>query len=709
LEPQAQSSERAEAIVRPKRPHAVDRPEFTRSELAEQRPDERGRRVFRDVRAKPARRFATLLAAGCLAGVLAGFLELALYLLERDVLHHVSLRNLHDNRNILWMMPLCEAVGVFLLVLSGGLLCRVLPGALARRIESGLLAIGIFLGPVLGIRGLHPLAAAILVLGLAAQPCRWFMNRTPKGERLLSRGGLCALVVLAGYVLIQWNATVNFPQRALAQTAAPPAGTPNLLWIVLDTTRADRLGLYGYKRETSPNLDRWGSRGVVFEQARSAAPWTLPSHLSMFTGLWPFQHRARIDRPYHGKAPTIAEFLAQNGFETAGLVANTGCCNACYGLGRGFGRYVDHESNLDVNLYQIMHSSSLGRWLYWLGRRLGMRLPRERDQRKLAPRMSDLARSWLRTSPGRASNRPFFLFVNFMDAHGPYVPPAGHELCFSREPIPARVLESTPEAGFRIVREAPSTDPSVVADRQARMQAVSRRLSDQYDDCVRYLDGRVGEFLDSLEHDGSLANTWVLITADHGEHFGEHGQFGHGGSLYEELLHVPLILIPPRDLTARDSDTPPRRISRALTLRDLPATVSTLLLPATAHPFPGQSHAGLIRGEVEALPERPILAQNEKQPLLAADAVDSGSIATIDAVYSQNYVYIRSNNDSTIREEIYDRIQDPGQLVNLAERPEEEERLGRMRRELSELLGEGSVRPTVAKPAGSQSNQSGKN
>ena len=110
----------------------------------------------------------------------------------------------------------------------------------------------------------------------------------------------------------------------------------NVLFLVMDTVRADHLSLHGYERDTTPNLQRVARKGIRFDLAQATAPWTLPSHASMFTGLWPHQTGVSEHRPLDEDCPTVAEFLAGRGYLTAGFVANTYFCNSWYGLGQGF-------------------------------------------------------------------------------------------------------------------------------------------------------------------------------------------------------------------------------------------------------------------------------------------------------------------------------------------------------------------------------------
>ena len=122
----------------------------------------------------------------------------------------------------------------------------------------------------------------------------------------------------------------------------PPANSPNVLLIVLDTVRADHLSLYGYERPTTPNLERLAKRGIRFDNARATAPWTLPSHASMFTGHWPHELGAKWMTPLRGNLPTLAEYLGAHGYATAGFVANVVYCSQETGLARGFTHYEDY-------------------------------------------------------------------------------------------------------------------------------------------------------------------------------------------------------------------------------------------------------------------------------------------------------------------------------------------------------------------------------
>ena len=188
---------------------------------------------------------------------------------------------------------------------------------------------------------IYPWAWAILALGIASRLVPILERRPTEVRRwlMLSFPALLGVVlVLAGFVLGgDW-----LKERREASRPLPSGDPPNVLLIVLDTVRADRLSLYGYRRPTSPTLERLAKRGIRFDEARATAPWTLPSHASMFTGRWP--HELDVDwyTPLGTKFPTLAEYLGSRGYATAGFVANVHYCSYDFGLDRGFTHYEDY-------------------------------------------------------------------------------------------------------------------------------------------------------------------------------------------------------------------------------------------------------------------------------------------------------------------------------------------------------------------------------
>ena len=205
---------------------------------------------------------------------------------------------------------------------------------------------------LLSYRGLSSLACSALSGGIAFRSLGPILRQGPRVQRLVRY----SLPLLIGLVATFW--AFGPSHERIHEHLLPPAPpqAPNVLFIVLDTVRAQSLNLYGYGRETSPSLVSLAP-GVRFDQARSAAAWTLPSHASMFTGRWPHELSARLDRPLDTTYPTLAEFLRDRGYDTAGFVANTFFCSRWFGLSRGFLPYDD----VAVNFAEILRSANLGR------------------------------------------------------------------------------------------------------------------------------------------------------------------------------------------------------------------------------------------------------------------------------------------------------------------------------------------------------------
>jgi len=630
------------------------------------------------------------IGAALTIGVMAGFLDLAVFAVQFHVLHRVGLSTLKISRHASWMIPVAGAS-----VSIAAILALTLPAVLIAKWKTNnggrparwawewcgaVLGTFLVLGPILAIRGLHSGAGLFLAIATGYRLRTVVAPPTARWSRAVCWGGAIATVVLPAFGAWRWDSVNRAEARAWASAPIAPRA-PNLLWIVLDTVRADHMSLHGYHRPTTPAIDAWSRRGITFDQARSAAPWTLPSHLTMLTGLWPHEHGGRVDRPYSGGAPTLAEHLAEQGYATAGFAANTGMCNACYGVGRGFDFYLDHPCNHEVGTAAALRNSAIGVRALRLARKLKVGPQDEFPFRKVlaAPEIADLGRSWLDRADARnevADRRPTFLFLNFMDAHGPYIPPKNRPRQFWTGPD-LMTKEVNPETGWYAMGLRDAARPADRPHAQRELDAITRRLVDVYDDCIAGLDAEVGRLLDDLKASGRLENTWVLITADHGEHFGEHGQFGHGTTLYDDLTHVPLVLIPP---SGDDRSPRGRRVAAPVSHRDLPTTMTSLLLPDSTSPFPGRSLARHWASEAPVDPD-PILSQQEWQELVGPD-VRSDQIKTMDAVLAEGHTLILASGRPA---ELYRLADDPRQERNLIDDPASQAVLDRLRRTLDGL------------------------
>ena len=273
-------------------------------------------------------------------GLVTGLLELGLVYVRNHIVGFSTLSALQVSRHFPWMIPLANLV----LFLAWGLVV-VLLGRVWKRIGGqptvALLSFPACLAPLLLLPGLYwtaylALAGALatliggLIWALQGRFCRLVITSLP----FLA----ITTALFAGWKASQIALAERWATRSLPQ---PEPNGINVIFLVMDTVRADRLSLYGYQRTTTPNLERIAGKGVRFDQAQATAPWTLPSHASMFTGLWPHQTGVSENRPLDATCPTLAEFLTGRGYLTAGFVANTYFCNSWFGLGRGFSHYED--------------------------------------------------------------------------------------------------------------------------------------------------------------------------------------------------------------------------------------------------------------------------------------------------------------------------------------------------------------------------------
>jgi len=271
----------------------------------------------------------------------------------------------------------------------------------------------------------------------------------------------------------------------------------DVVLIVTDTTRADRLSVYGHTRATSPRLEALARDGVVFERAWSTASWTLPAHASLLTGQFPTAHGAHMtpetdadsngEHPAHlrEEAVTLAELLRERGYRTAAF-AGAGWLSPEFGLLQGY-EVKDAENNRTLPAANITN-----RALRWL--------------------------------EGLADDEPMHLLVNYFDPHWPYEP----------EPPFDRHAKSSAHVAIPSLGELLGGKKTTPEQRA--------RMLDLYDGEIEYMDAHIGRLLDGLRALGRYDDALIVVIADHGELFGEHGDIGHGAWLWEELVRVPLIV-----------------------------------------------------------------------------------------------------------------------------------------------------------------------
>ena len=280
------------------------------------------------------------------------------------------------------------------------------------------------------------------------------------------------------FLLLLLTLCMTFAPKASAQSA------PNVLFITVDTLRADHLGCYGYSRETSPHVDKIAQDSVIFTRAFTQGGWTKPAMASVMLSLYPFNHGVLSGTTkLPPEIPTLAQVLRKSGYQTLGIQTNP-FLQKGQGFAEGFDSYL-FEADAP------------------------------------ADRVADL---FLQHVPKQSH---WFTYLHFMDPHLPYKSPQGKFI----DQTYAGLFTASDKLNHRFIRrQIPKLAP---ADKQF--------LVDRYDEEIAFFDVHFGRILDWLRNTGSLKNTIIVIISDHGEEFFEHGGFEHGHSLYNEILHVPFI------------------------------------------------------------------------------------------------------------------------------------------------------------------------
>ncbi|MGH7506862.1 MAG: sulfatase family protein [Longimicrobiales bacterium] len=407
---------------------------------------------------------------------------------------------------------------------------------------------------------------------------------------------------------------------------------PNVVLIVLDAVRRDHLSCYGHRRFTTPNIDRIAAQGVRFTRASAASCWTLPSHASLFTGLYPSEHRADVDTWQLGTGPdTLAGHLAAQGYRTACISCN-GLVSSNTRLTRGFQVATDVE-RLRGGREDLRQRAIRGAHARW------RRLTR-RDRG--ATRATALAQDFLRSASER---QPFFLFLNYMDCHLPYNRRLATRNRFVDDADRRRVAR-VPQDPFAVMAGALTMAAQDLIDLQAL-----------YDGSLYHLDAQVGALFATLDGLGLADRTWFIVTSDHGESFGEHGLLDHQYGLYEELVAVPFVLRLPAGERAGTVD------ERLVQHVDLFPTLAHRLSDGDppAH-LPGVSMLDDEPGRNHALAEYriPNLRQFRRRfPTAGIARFDAG----IRSIRTDRHKLIEWTDG---RVELYDLAADPGECANQA-------------------------------------------
>lgn len=381
----------------------------------------------------------------------------------------------------------------------------------------------------------------------------------------------------------------------------------NVLIIGVDTLRPDHLGCYGYLRDTTPNIDSLAAEGVLFEKALSQAPWTLPSFATVFTSLYPTQHGAvRLGNGLKTSFPTLAGILKAHGYRT-GAIINASTLKTATGVNRGFDHY--HVISMDG---------------------------------RLADGATRDALSWIDQAP----DQPFLMFAHYFDPHRPYAPPPPYHRMYDGG-YQGPIGDSFNLEGFSLIKTEMSEQMKVLTNEDWD------HIKALYDGEISFTDREIGALLAGLESRGLRRNTLVVFLSDHGEEFYEHRCYGHGHSLYNELLAVPLVFSLPGVLPEN------RRVRQQVRLVDVSPSVLDILGIESEAAFEGISLKPLLYGTGDL----PASGGQTLPPDLAfAESIAQGPELKCIVRYPWKMIYNTLSGEETV----FRLDEDPGEHRDLA-------------------------------------------
>lgn len=456
----------------------------------------------------------------------------------------------------------------------------------------------------------------------------------------------------------------------LAAGCARAPERPNVLLVVIDTLRADRLSAAGYGRETTPHLDRLAAEGLRFTHAQTPRAKTTPAMATLFSGLYPHDHGTRdLIRPLAPEVPVLAERLAEGGYTTVGIVGNYVLQARLAGLERGFEHWIEDlpqtsglpPAGVPERTARSLTDGALAA--------LGLGPPSEDGA---APREARID-----------GDRPWFLYLHYMDPHGLYEPPPEHRVFHSERPDPIpRHLPVRPGAAHAPwVAEYNVLDEDRLSD--GRIDANSVR--DRYDGEVRYVDAELGRLFERLRATGLLERTLVIVVADHGESLGEQDYwFEHGRNASEVTCRVPLLVRFPAGSPWRGSSG----VRRAdVSLADLAPTLCAWLDLAPPREPGRDPLVGRARPELALRDDpgpTPVLCEKVERTDLAG-AVQTKAVRLGDWKLLVRLTFVPDETADGARrrvvlgEELYDLARDPYETRDLSGAPPADAPLAELR------------------------------
>ncbi len=468
---------------------------------------------------------------------------------------------------------------------------------------------------------------------------------TPAGGKDMGAALIPASVALVFLVTTAYHPLEKYEMRIRpVKREAAPTERPNVILISIDTIRRDHLSVYGYERETSPNLDAFATDAEIYENAISNSCWTLPSHASMLTGLHTSAHGAHVvtdafeglskadssripsfvgAAPLHPEFVTLTEILRENGYATGAIVGNCTYLYRAFGLNQGFDYYNDLEG-MRIKFPPVFEPFRVRFFTEFLSHRFKW----YRD----AEEVNEIVFAWI-----HANRRwPFFLFLNYNDPHSPYSAPPPYNRLFPGK-ISSRALNES-----EIVRALRAMERELT--REEREHFLS-----QYDGEINYMDHHLGRLFSYLKETNIYENSLIIVVGDHGEAFGEHLALGHRHSLYEPEVRIPLLVKHP------EAASKGRRVEAAQPIDILPTALHIVGVPLPA------GLDGRSLGSAEADQTLPMSEYYVFQDGVAMSRARVNRC--IRTIYDGRYKYIW-NSDAP--DELYDLKADPEEKNNLA-------------------------------------------
>jgi len=439
---------------------------------------------------------------------------------------------------------------------------------------------------------------------------------------------------------------------------------PNIVFLILDTARAQNISCYDHSRNTTPNIDRVAEEGVLYENAISVSPWTLPSHASLFTGVPPAVHRTNsFESQLPDRLITLAEFLNEYGYDTVGMSSNP-WISSQFGLTRGFDEFhhlsvpfggdsyrefVNIVADGSRSILERIHTLFVTQNVPTLFKNV-----LNAAYRQIVEQPDDGAKRAVQHAQTVVNREdPYFLFINFLEPHLPYEPPDDYEMKFMSDSISEnQVAGVNQNARDYNVRNVSMTDEDF---------DILERL---YDAEIKYVDDQIGRLLNHIDTVSDREETMVFILSDHGENIGDHGLMSHNYSVHETLSHVPLIVRYPGVF-----ENGCQAKSRVSSL-DIPATIASLLAEGSDDPFHTQQTGTSL---TEPRTDRTIVSEylNPVPPIERIKAMCTNPDfdvekydRTLRAIYDKDFKFIRGSDGTR---ELYDVSADPDERKDLAE------------------------------------------